>query len=257
MANNYIRGIDVSAVQPPNINFKALYDSNVKFCIIRCGVGNDGTDHLFASNVKAAKAANIKTMCYHVVYPLHDDPAHPNRNPIDQARLHFKAANGEIACCDFEWPAPEDWTKNNVNADFIREWLFKYLEEYSRLSGRLMVLYTYPYYAQSVKLDARFAKYPLWIASYQPNAPQVPAPWGKDDWIIWQTTGGDGRLPSGAPVDTDVCKDLSIFDVKLNPIVQPPSPPNIIPVVPIPKPISNDGFWAFLFNVLKALLHIK
>lgn len=257
---NYIKGIDISAVQPPNINFKAVYDAGNRFIIARCGVGNDGTDHNCYAYLKAAKAAGLKCMVYHVIYPLRDDPAHPGRNPIDQANAHFKAANGEIACCDFEFPPPEDWGKYSLTSDFIREWLWQYMEEYSRLSGKPMTLYSYPYYVQATKLDARFAKYPLWIASYQANVPQVPAPWGKDDWVMWQTTGGGGKLPSGAPVDTNVCKDMSIFD-GIQTVVQPPTPvptPNPIPVgpIPMPQPISG-GFWSFVWNVLKVVLHIK
>lgn len=252
-----IKGIDISAVQPPNINFKAVYDAGNRFIIIRCGVGNDGIDHLYSGNVKAARIAGLKIAAYHVIYPLRNDPAHPGRSPIEQANAHFKFANGEIACCDFEWPAPEDWAKNNINADFIREWLWQYLEEYSRLSGRAMILYTYPFYANTIKLDAKFAKYPLWIASYKTTTPQVPTPWGKDDWVIWQNSGGDvGKLPSGAPVDTDICKDLSIFDNTIHhPQPVPNTPP--APVSPSPQPSTKNTFFTFIVKMLKALLHIN
>jgi len=203
----YISGIDVSSVQGI-INWDAVASTGVEFAIIKCYQGNSGLDPFYNINISGATNAGLKTMCYQFVYPLPTNSADPNRDPVDQANLHFNASNGQIAVCDLEWPVKADWARWGVNATFINDWTLQYLEAYSNLAGRLMLVYTYPNYAQNVGLTSDFATYPLWIASYE-TVPTIPPPW--QNWALWQTTGGSGHLPSGAPVDTDVARDLTLW----------------------------------------------
>jgi lysozyme len=203
-----IKGIDISQVQGVVI-FQAVADSGIQFVAIRCGVGNDGSDRLYAADLAGAKQAGLKTIAYHFVYPLPNAVGHTGRDPVSQAQAHFAVAQGEVACADFEWPAPQDWAKWSCSANQLNDWMLAYLIEYTRLSGKKPLLYTYPYFIAAVNPSVDFAQYKLWIASYQ-STPTIPRPW--QDWSIWQTSGGGGKLPGGAPVDTDVCKDLSIWE---------------------------------------------
>lgn len=219
--SNYIKGVDISTVQA-NVDFSWLKQQGIQFCVVRCAVGNDGTDSRYISNIAAAKAAGLKIMAYHFVYPLPSDAAHPTRDPKVQAQTHFKAAQGELAAIDIEWPEYKDWGKWECSAAQINQWLLDYLFEYERLDGRKPLVYTYPSFAKLVKFSAKIAEYPLWIASYT-SAPSIPAPW--TDWVMWQTAGGDKlKLPNGIPVDTNVCKDLSLWGdySKPEPLPEPP-----------------------------------
>lgn len=255
--------MDISIVQG-QVDFKALKNSGVEFVIIRCGVGNNGIDAKYTTNVAKAKAAGLKVMAYHFIFPLPPLASQPLRDPIKQAQYHFNAAQGELAACDYEWPEPQDRVKWGCTADQMNQWCLDYLQEYERLSGRKMVIYTYPYFAYTGNFPPAFAQYPLWIASYA-TSPSIPHPW--TSYVLWQNTGGGGRLPTtGVPVDTDLAKDLSLWDTVVNPppvevlpIHQPdplPVPltlPTIVitgdpPPPPVVKPSAKPGFLLYVWQ---------
>jgi GH25 family lysozyme M1 (1,4-beta-N-acetylmuramidase) len=237
-----IKGIDVSTIQG-KIDFRAVAATGVQFVICRCGVGNGGIDNLYRQNIANAKAAGLKVMAYHFIYPLPPLASQPLRDPKAQAQMHVNAAGGELAACDLEWPAPQDWAKWNCTAAQIVQWSIDYLEAYERLSGIRPIVYTYPYFAQAIKLPDWFGqKYKLWIASYQAGTPFIPKPW--TDWVIWQNSGGTGpsaeHLPNGAPVDGDRAKDLSLWDASTPAEPDPvPAPDPALPADPAPVPVPD------------------
>jgi hypothetical protein len=238
--SNYIKGVDISTVQQ-TVDFAWLKQHDIKFVVVRCAVGNDGTDAKYASNIAAAKAAGLKVMAYHFLYPLPSDAAHPTRDPKIQAQTHFKAANGELAAIDLEWPSYQDWGKWGCSAAQINQWALDYMAEYERLDGRKPLLYTYPSFAKLVKFSAKMAEYPLWIASYT-SSPTIPSPW--TDWVMWQNAGGDAlKLPNGIPVDTNVCKDLSLWGDYTKPVPEqsmPVAPPQSLPEAPAVVPATQE-----------------
>lgn len=207
---SYIKGIDCSVAQGGNINWQSVKASGVEFVIVKCYEGNSGLDPTFISNIAGAKAAGLYTACYNVVYPLPTSSTHPNRDPIDQANLHYNASEGEILCVDCEFPAPQDWSTWGINASFINQWLMAYMTELSKLSApRSPIIYSYPVWVSAVGFDSSLASYPYWAASYQTSTPLIPAPF--NDWLIWQY--GQGKLYNGAPVDQNYVRDLSLWNV--------------------------------------------
>lgn len=254
---NLIKGFDISSIQGI-IDWQLIVSAGYQFVIIRCYVGNNGMDSLYATNVAGAKAAGLKVMAYNFVFPLPTTPTELSRSPGAQAQAHVTAANGELAACDLEWPVQADWAKWGVNAQFIVQWVTEYLETYETLSGIRPIIYTYPNFAQTINLPSAFGqKYKLWIASYE-NTPTIPAPW--TDYVIWQNSGS-GKLPNGVTVDTDFAKDLSLWDVQSNvisPTVDPTestnsSDSNIAPVEPSEVPSTNivSSVLSTLTNLFK------
>ena len=209
MSDDYIKGIDVSSVQGTNIDWNAVAASGIQFSFMKCGNGNDGFDPTYSNNIDAANAAGIKTASYHFTYPLPNSPGHPNRDPVEQATLHFNHCKTSVVAIDLEWPATQDWAKWGVDAQFINDWCLKYLETYSDLAARMPLVYTYPYWSKAVNFSQDIARYALWIASYEAT-PVIPKPW--TDFAFWQTSGGGGKLPNGTPVDTNVTRDLSYWN---------------------------------------------
>lgn len=272
-----IKGIDISIIQG-DIDFKELANNGIKFVICRCGVGNNGVDTLYKKNIANAKAAGLKVMAYHFIFPLPVTPAQPLRDPRAQAKLHADAAGGELVACDLEWPAPQDWVKWGCSASQIVQWAIDYLEAYEEITGIRPLVYTYPHFAKSINLPDWFGqKYKLWIASYT-NSPNIPKPW--TDWALWQDSGGEKeKLPNGIPVDTDKARDLSLWDSvettdPLAPGLSDPSkepvvvPGPIVPIVPDPEPITKPEtppapiekvsgqniftiIWQFILSLLK------
>jgi GH25 family lysozyme M1 (1,4-beta-N-acetylmuramidase) len=222
----FARGVDVSAVQPTNINYAALATQGVSFLYAKCGNGNDAPDSSFWGHVKGAKGAGILTGAYHVGFPLMPDPSHPGREPEAQAQAHYQQSGGMgIAAgdlppvLDLEWPIPgsAEWKQYGLTAAFVRTWALAYLAEAQKLWGVTPIHYSgFPDYIGTFGIDAAaeptFSNYPLWVVDYPAawshSAPAddsllvVPKPWS--GWKIWQHCGGGMRLPGGIPVDGDV-----------------------------------------------------
>lgn len=270
-----IKGIDISTMQG-TVDFVACAAQGIQFVICRCGVGNGGKDANYDKNVAAATAAGLKVAAYHFIYPLPTIPSQPLRDPVKQAQLHAGWAGSTstvpVVCCDLEWPVPTDWAKWGCTAAQIVQWVQTYLQAYQAATGITPVVYTYPYFAEAIKLPASFAQqYQLWIASYEPT-PAVPSPWSS--WVLWQDTGGTGpnahHLPNGCAVDTDKAIDLSLWDVPAPASVAPPPTPDPAPVlvnnpdpvaatpepppVPVVAPPAAISIWDTIYGFLSGFL---
>jgi len=220
-------GLDVSSVQGlvTLSDWVTIATRGTRFVVAKCGNGNERPDPIFPSNVEHAEAGGLVVGAYHFLFPaLPSGPGLPTgRDPAEQARAHFAqcaglgSGKGELtAFADLEWPRPEAWGKPldgvvgrpTVTRQSVREWTLAYLVEYSRLQGRPMGLYADRWFLECLQPSAEFAAYPLWLAEYGPKVDPV-GPWA--GWSAWQTSGGGGRLPSGAPVDTDEIADEDTF----------------------------------------------
>lgn len=215
------KGVDISNLQG-SVDFKWLVSQGYSFVICRNYVGNDFKDSNCNRYLEQAKLAGLKTAVYNFLYILPDDPtgAHKNRSPEGQATLHSQNTPvDQVVFADVEFPEPgkTGWDKWKINAVFVNDWVLRYLKKYEELSGQKPIVYTYPFFAKATNFDQEMANYRLWIASYVPSAPSVPAPWVGDQWVVWQNGGGNLlTLPNGVKCDTDICKDLSIFDLNTN-----------------------------------------
>lgn len=271
-----IKGIDISTIQG-NVDFAACKAAGLDFVVCRCGVGNGGKDALYDKNVAAATAAGLKVAAYNFIYPLPPLASQPLRDPVKQAQLHaqWTGKNVSVVACDLEWPTPDAWAKWGCTADQIVQWTVAYLEAFEQLTGIRPIVYTYPFFANAIKLPASFAaKYKLWIASYQAGAPFVPHPW--TDWVMWQDSSGPYHLPvSGAVVDTDKMKALADLWPDQAPEVPappppdptpaplPPPPPDPVPVVaptpaPDPAPVkksSGPNIFLLVYQILQGLFN--
>lgn len=123
---------------------------------------------------------------------------HPGHDPLDQANRFLKAV-GPLSPGDL--PCVLDWeSTDGVPASHDRENALIWLHRVKDGTGKTPIIYTGPYFAQALALDAQFAQYPLWVAHYGVKCPLVPAPWKK--WTFWQTSE-TGSVP-GIPGHTDL-----------------------------------------------------
>jgi lysozyme len=199
----YIPGIDVSSEQGV-IDWQLVAGAGIKFALIKCGNGNDGIDEQFAANVAGAKAYGITVGCYQFLFPigLASTVADPNRQPEEQAKLHFGWSSG-LGCAagdiqpfvDAEWPATAaDIAAYGCSPAQIRDWLSRYKQAYESESGCLIGLYTDQYWWDQNGCGALtdYAAAPFWSADPQavtalpvaPMQPRVYAPF--QSWSIWQ-----------------------------------------------------------------------
>ncbi len=186
-------GPDVSFYQdddetPEGIDFEKMKERS-DFVIIRAGQ-NQWIDPDFRTNWTAAKKAGLPRGSYW----YYDSRIEPQR----QAELWRDALGddrGELPLfADFEekYGGPyEGWRKWYAFLEYLKD----------VMPEKEIVVYTGYYYWRENAPDANthassleyFHQYPLWIANYGVDKPNVPAPWGEDEWLLWQyTEHGDG-----------------------------------------------------------------
>jgi GH25 family lysozyme M1 (1,4-beta-N-acetylmuramidase) len=195
-------------------DWRAIAASDRKFVFVRCSSGNNGVDPRFAPNLAAARAVGVRWVgAYHVWFALPATPDHPSRDPVEQARLHFRwskgvgSSDGDLPpAVDFEYPEPKDWARFGCSAEQIVRDGTIYLAEMERLFDTTPIVYVYPDWMAHVRPggDLRpWARCPHWAAEYGLRWPSAIPPWQRVDF--WQRGGGDtARLPNGARVDDDV-----------------------------------------------------
>jgi lysozyme len=207
------------------IDFNVARAAGYRFVWIKCQEGNNGKDPLYERNVQRTRDAGLVVGAYHFAFPLPTDPKHPNRGPLEQAELYFKAcaglgaSPGELSpALDLEWPAQWDprkfldgngngvrdtgeplidqWKRWGIDAAFISEWARECCEAMALLWGRLPIIYTYPHWWRELSRMADTswaARYPLWYADYSwmqdGHPPEGWSPpklsWVEDTWPEW------------------------------------------------------------------------
>lgn len=204
---------DISSLQG-SVNFQQMKSSGIEGIVIRCGIGNSGIDSKCSINVRQAKSAGILTSLYHFCYPLPEDGSHNNRDPKQQAQYHFSNSPpvDGIVWADIEYPNESDFSKWGVDGSFIVNWLLNYTDEYKRLSGKAIGIYSYVPYLTSIGIanSQEFSDMKFWVASYTNDCPPCPTPF--KSIAMWQWAGNNGRIAGvSAACDEDICYDESVF----------------------------------------------
>ncbi|MBI2434911.1 MAG: hypothetical protein HYV26_18815 [Candidatus Hydrogenedentes bacterium] len=187
-----VSGIDVSHHQKL-INWNAVAADNVRFCFIKATEGTTGQDSRFAGNWAGARAAGLKRGAYHFLSP---------KSAVQTQVDNFLQTAGPlqpddlVPALDMEGPAA--WQDVPNPADWAIEWL-------NLMESKLHVVpffYSNPDFINSVlKNDARFARYPLWLARYSLAPGPIPLPWTA--WSIWQYSQSGAIAGIGTAVDLD------------------------------------------------------
>lgn len=230
MTTAILRGVDVSVAQG-TIDWARW--SPVDFLYAKCGNGNDAPDPNFAANAAGARGRGVEWVgAYHVVYPFPDDPAHPGRDPVSQARAHYEQSGGlgkgggePPPVVDAELPdaTAAAWAAKGCTPPQVRQWLLDYLAEAERLYGCKPALYSFPnWWAHAgVEVEPRFAQYLCFPADYPaayqhsyPTSDQLlvaPRPWSRA--TFWQANDGGGSIPVLYPDGTRGSSrvDLDVF----------------------------------------------
>lgn len=198
-----------------------------QFVIIRCGNGNDSPDANYRHNITAARSAGLVVGTYHAVFVLPDHPAHPGRSPEEQAAAHAQLASfvpGDLLpWADVEFPSHSQWDHWNLprgaqkRADFIANFIVRYIGHYAKSSGLPMGFYSYTWWVRAAGLanSARrdvLASMPFWqadtpVANMPSSLPGGAGPWGRADMFQWTNSL---RAPNGVALDGNVCDPLTL-----------------------------------------------
>ena len=196
-----VRGLDVARYQG-KVNWPAIYGIGGRFAFCKSTEGTSWVDPRFGENVDGvadARDAGLLSGSYHYFLPQHDARA--------QAAHYHKVAGGRV-----DLPPVMDWeTLGGVSPRIAALRARDFVLETERLWGMRAIIYTYPFFWQSLldagALDAEllafFAERDLWIAHYMTTRPRVPRPWQR--WTFWQFDGDGGLvMPNGVDADFNV-----------------------------------------------------
>jgi GH25 family lysozyme M1 (1,4-beta-N-acetylmuramidase) len=194
-----ITGIDVSAFQG-SISWGTVARGGALFAYIRASEQAGIADPFFPANYQAAKASGLYAGAYH--------RARPNLSGGREQAAYFLDRAGYVSdggtlppMLDIEWPRT-NWT--GVNACYnmtpaqMTTWIRDFVDEVLRRTGRLAMIYTNTNWWRPCTNDsASFRTHPLFIASYAPTPPPLPAGWTRFE--LWQYADS-GALPGDQDV---------------------------------------------------------
>lgn len=189
VSDNIMAGIDVSVFQG-DVDFDAVAGDGVRAVYIRASYGYDGVDSYFRANYEKARDAGLHFGFYHYLTATTAEEA------VEQARFFASLIGGLSYDCrpalDFEL---DGFTPDQASAVVLA-----FLEEVASRTGVEPMLYCDSDDANSLMNDS-VARYPLWVAEWEVESPDVYAHW--DGWTGWQYTDRGTVSGIGGYVDRD------------------------------------------------------
>jgi lysozyme len=170
-----LSGIDVSEYQG-DIDWQAVADSGVTFCILKGTEGVESFDPYFARNWQAARSVGIIRSAYHFFIA--------SKDPIVQANSFLRLT--QKVWLDNDLPPVLDLEKTYfLNPDTVIARAKIWLNTVEKAIGRRPIVYTFPnFWENTLGNPSALADYPLWIAHYETDQPIVPGGWRS--WTIHQ-----------------------------------------------------------------------
>lgn len=194
-----IGGPDVSVYQG-NINWERLRGAGAEFAIVRATVGlaASDTDDLFGrGRLDAMREAGLVRGFYHVGYPSGGDALDEARHAVATVRAAGGLEPGDLPLC-------LDLEQTSLSPRDTFRWASAFGCEVDRLTGRGVILYTYPSFWRTRvgnPTEPPEQGGVLWIANCGVRFPSVPRAWASRGWTFWQYTD-NGRAPGiDGPVD--------------------------------------------------------
>lgn len=198
-----LRGLDVS-YHSGHVDWAAAVARGDRFGLTLATAGVDFCDPFFFDHWEGMRQAGLVRGAYH--FFVADDDA-------EEQAHHF------LAQVPFEpgdlLPVVDIESRKRPVPDLPAR-LRRFLDVVERSIGARPIIYTGPTFWRA-NMTAEFGDYPLWIAEYDVDAPQVPEGWKQ--WHLWQWRG-NAELPEIAPV-----VDLNRVhpDVELGRLLIPPT----------------------------------
>ena len=168
MSNLSIKGIDISNWQG-NVDFNKVKNAGYEIVYIKATEGQHTLDKNFNTNYANAKASGINIGFYHFL--------HGNENGKTQAEWMYSNIKDKEFQCKI---AIDVEVTDGANADTLSQIVCDFAETIKSLTGKEVVLYTYTSFL-GANLNSSIDKYPLWIAEYGVNKPNISR-----NYIGWQ-----------------------------------------------------------------------
>ncbi len=191
-------GIDVSRWQNV-IDWQKVAAAGAEFAIMKATEGSKYEDPTYATNLGGATVRGLSVGSYHVATPKATAV-----DPVAEAD-HFVATArngvGDIL------PVLDIEHTGGLSVPQLQDWVRAWVMRVKARTGVRPMIYASPYFWRTNLGDSHwFADhgYPLWIAHWKVNKPDVPAAnWGGRGWTFWQWTSS-GRVHG---ITTNVDRD--------------------------------------------------
>ncbi|MDY7093673.1 MAG: GH25 family lysozyme [Acidobacteriota bacterium] len=180
------QGVDVS-VHSGAVDWQAVADAGHHYAYLKATEGVDLKDSAFDDHWQRAKEAGLVRGAYHF-YVTEDDP---------EEQAQFFIENVELRPGDLV-PVVDVEVLGHGTEPGLPNRLRRFLEIIEDHYGVKPMIYTSPNFWNR-HVATNFGDYPLWIAEYGVEQPQLPNGW--DDWHLWQWED-DPQVP-GVEKDAD------------------------------------------------------
>ena len=171
-----VEGMDVSVFQG-EIDFAAARADGIETVYIRSSYGSGGVDAHFYQNCTAARAAGLPFGLYH--YLEAKEPEGARREAEHFVSLLRTQSYDCRPVLDFE-------NYRDLDAEQSTAAVLAFLERVEELTGQRPMIYA-DRYASSAKLGPAVGAYPLWLAQWNVETPNLTGtPW--TEWTGWQYT---------------------------------------------------------------------
>jgi GH25 family lysozyme M1 (1,4-beta-N-acetylmuramidase) len=193
-----VEGIDVASFQHPGnapIIWQAVADSGVRFAIIKATEGPGGctgstyTNPWYRQDFTDAGAVGLYRGAYHFARPQL-----PISTAATQAAQFVSVAGTMPGARDLP-PVLDLEESCGLNPTDLIAWTRTFLAEVQRLTGRVPIIYTGPWFWRTFMADTTWFSdtgYRLWLASYASTPGALPGGWSA--YTMWQFTSS-ARVP--------------------------------------------------------------
>lgn len=188
-----MNGIDVSQWQGM-IDFAAVKDAGIDLVYLKASEGTQMMDPFFYRNYVNAKTAGLPVGFYHYLTAKTEDGARA------EAYHFLKTTEGLVNEAKLVMDLEDIAGLSRAKVNEIAGTFLGAVEEYS---GKDPAIYTGVDTARL--LDGRFAAYPLWIAQYDVEEPDMENVW--ETWAGWQYTDRGRVAGVQGWVDRDIFRE--------------------------------------------------
>jgi len=237
-----IKGIDVSEHQG-RIDWQRVKADGISFVLIKATDGVGFVDPNLKANAAGARGVGLPCGFYHFAHP----ESHSGKT-VESAVADARAEADALLAIVFPksgdlLPVLDLETPGLPPARMVA-WTRAWLERVAERIGVKPMIYTSPGFWSKLGNTTEFGSYPLWVAHWGVNAPQLPKGWQRH--TIWQYTS-DGHVDGiGGRVDVNrlhprtTLADITYKPKQVKP--PPPPPPSQNLPGPVPKP-AWFGSW--------------
>jgi len=211
LGTEVLHGIDVSAWNGRNIDWKKVSKTNVKYCWIKVTEGQTHVNRGHADKFKGARDNGLIVGGYHFGRSDHNRYDDPLVDAVKEAHHFLKNIKKVGVHSGDLLPVLDVEAGMKTDDQYNAEWTLKWLEEVEKELGVRSVVYSAKwawglYLAKANKNDLKaLTQYPIWWANYIRKTHKV-GPGSKlrgwKEWDIWQY--GSKGVVSGIPGKVDV-----------------------------------------------------